>query len=592
MPKRWRRLNVTILTQITVPYIILAILIVGGGTFLLTRVVEGSVEERFTNQLIDTARLAKESLVRREEQMLEALRLVSFTQGVDDALLGGRAATLGGLVLPLAFNAQVEAIALVRADGVTLLSRYLEAGEPSYLALAPSVPYAELEFVQSVLAGQTDELGDKFSGMAHTEFGDYVFVAGPVKDALGDVVGAAMIGHSVQSLARQLREETLGHLTFYSFDGLELTSTLPENPALDAGQAQSVVARQEEGTFQRELVVSGISYTELLTPLELRSGQDIGVMGVALSNQVLIQTGQLTRNNLMLMMGIALALVLAVGTVIAGRITRPIRNLRDAALKVSKGDLDVMVGQTSGDEVGVLTQSFNEMVANLGRSKQDLLDTYDETLEGWARALDMRDHETEGHSRRVAEMAVRLGKQMRLDEEQLKSLYRGALLHDIGKMAISDNILLKPSGLTDDETALMRQHPLLGKQLIEQIVFLKSAVDVPYSHHEKWDGSGYPQGLKGEAIPLLARIFSVIDVWDAMNSDRPYRKAIGFTAAMDELRAEKGKDFDPKVVDAFLEMLGEMIREKAGGLISSTVTGTMPVGPNEKKRKKGKRESN
>lgn len=560
MPIRWRRPN--ILTQITFPYIILAIIIVTGGAFLLTRVVEGSVEERFTNQLIDTARLAKEAMVRREDRMLEALRLISFTQGVDTALQAHQTSSLPGLVLPVAFNAEIEAVVLITRDGNTLLSRYLDGTNQTYEELVVSTPYDELNFVNYVLAGRTDQLGDKFSGWLQTEVGDYIFIAGPVKESNGVLVGAVLIGHSMESLTRELREETLGHLAFYTADGDKLVSTLPGSPTLETDQAETVLARQEEGTFQREIDASGTSYTELLTPLELRSGQDIGVMGVALANQVLVQTGQLTRDNLVLVMGAALALVVVVGTIVAGRITRPIRDLRDAALKVSGGNLDVKVSQAGGDEVGVLTQSFNEMVVNLSRSKQDLLDTYDETIEGWARALDMRDHETEDHSRRVAEMTVRLGKQLGIAGEQLKMLYRGALLHDIGKMAVSDKILLKPKRLTAKETKEMHKHPQHAKQLLEQIAFLKPAIDIPYCHHEKWDGSGYPQGLKGEQIPLLARIFSVVDAWDAMTSDRVYRKAASLPEALDELRAGKGKHFEPKVVDAFLEMLGGMLKEK------------------------------
>ncbi|MEX1247453.1 MAG: HD domain-containing phosphohydrolase [Anaerolineales bacterium] len=560
MPIRWRRPN--ILTQITFPYIILAIIIVTGGAFLLTRVVEGSVEERFTNQLIDTARLAKEAMVRREDRMLEALRLISFTQGVDTALQAHQTSSLPGLVLPVAFNAEIEAVVLITRDGKTLLSRYLDGTNQTYEELVVSTPYDELNFVNYVLAGRTDQLGDKFSGWLQTEVGDYIFIAGPVKESNGVLVGAVLIGHSMESLTRELREETLGHLAFYTADGDKLVSTLPGSPTLETDQAETVLARQEEGTFQREIDASGTSYTELLTPLELRSGQDIGVMGVALANQVLVQTGQLTRDNLVLVMGAALALVVVVGTIVAGRITRPIRDLRDAALKVSGGNLDVKVSQAGGDEVGVLTQSFNEMVVNLSRSKQDLLDTYDETIEGWARALDMRDHETEDHSRRVAEMTVRLGKQLGIAGEQLKMLYRGALLHDIGKMAVSDKILLKPKRLTAKETKEMHKHPQHAKQLLEQIAFLKPAIDIPYCHHEKWDGSGYPQGLKGEQIPLLARIFSVVDAWDAMTSDRVYRKAASLPEALDELRAGKGKHFEPKVVDAFLEMLGGMLKEK------------------------------
>jgi HD-GYP domain-containing protein (c-di-GMP phosphodiesterase class II) len=211
--------------------------------------------------------------------------------------------------------------------------------------------------------------------------------------------------------------------------------------------------------------------------------------------------------------------------------------------------------------VGVLTQTFNEMVSNLSKSKQDLLDAYDKTIEGWARALDLRDHETEGHSRRVSEMAVRLGKQMGLSDEQLSQLYRGSLLHDIGKIAVPDSILLKKGKLTAQEMEQVRLHPQHALMFMEQIEFLRPALDVPYAHHEKWDGSGYPRGLKGKEIPLLARIFAIVDVWDALTSDRPYRAAMPMTEALDEIQDGSGNHFDPQIVDAFMAMLDKMLKE-------------------------------
>ena len=166
-----------------------------------------------------------------------------------------------------------------------------------------------------------------------------------------------------------------------------------------------------------------------------------------------------------------------------------------------------------------------QLFAELERRNLELRLAYDETIEGWARALDLRDHETEGHSRRVTEMTVALCQQLGASAEQLVQVRRGALLHDIGKMGIRDAVLLKPGQLTDEEWAEMKQHPQYAVELLSPIEFLRPALDIPQYHHEKWDGSGYPLGLKGEAIPLTARVFAVVDVWDALTSDRPYREA-------------------------------------------------------------------
>ena len=148
---------------------------------------------------------------------------------------------------------------------------------------------------------------------------------------------------------------------------------------------------------------------------------------------------------------------------------------------------------------------------------------YDTTIEGWSRALNLRDKETEGHTRRVTEMTLTLARRFGFTEEDLLHLRRGALLHDIGKMGVPDNILLKPEPLTEEEWIIMRKHPQYAYDLLKPIAFLGSALDIPYCHHEKWDGTGYPRGLRGEEIPLAARLFAVVDVWDALTSDRPYR---------------------------------------------------------------------
>jgi PAS domain S-box-containing protein/putative nucleotidyltransferase with HDIG domain len=194
------------------------------------------------------------------------------------------------------------------------------------------------------------------------------------------------------------------------------------------------------------------------------------------------------------------------------------------------------------------TQLFDE----LQRSNTDLSLAYDATIEGWSRAMDLRDKETEGHTLRVTEMTERLAKQMGIRETEIVHIRRGALLHDIGKMGVPDGILLKPGKLTDEEWETMRQHPQVAYDLLSQITYLHRALDIPHSHHEKWDGTGYPQGLKGEQIPLAARVFAVVDVWDALTSDRPYRPAWTKQEALGYIREQSGKHFDPHVVEQFL----------------------------------------
>jgi HD-GYP domain-containing protein (c-di-GMP phosphodiesterase class II) len=180
---------------------------------------------------------------------------------------------------------------------------------------------------------------------------------------------------------------------------------------------------------------------------------------------------------------------------------------------------------------------------------------YDTTLEGWARALELRDSDTEGHTRRVSDMTVRLGGALGCSEAELIQLRRGALLHDMGKIAIPDSILRKPGPLDAEEWEAMRKHPTYAHDMLARIGFLKDAMDIPYCHHENWDGTGYPRGLKGEQIPLAARVFAVVDAWDALCSDRPYRKAWPRDEVVAYLREQSGARFDPQIIERFLETI-------------------------------------
>ncbi len=195
------------------------------------------------------------------------------------------------------------------------------------------------------------------------------------------------------------------------------------------------------------------------------------------------------------------------------------------------------------------------LFGQLQRVNAELTHSYDATIEGWSRALDLRDHETEGHSARVTEVSLQLAKRMNVSLEDLDHIRRGALLHDIGKMGIPDRILLKAGPLSSDEWSIMSRHPSYAYEWLAPISFLQPALAIPYSHHEKWNGTGYPRGLQGEQIPLAARVFAVVDVWDALRSNRPYRQPWSEEKIRDYIKTLSGTHFDPRVVDTFLEML-------------------------------------
>jgi HD-GYP domain-containing protein (c-di-GMP phosphodiesterase class II) len=194
---------------------------------------------------------------------------------------------------------------------------------------------------------------------------------------------------------------------------------------------------------------------------------------------------------------------------------------------------------------------------DLQRTCRELTLSYDATLEGWGRTLEFRDEDTQGHTERVANMAVQLARLMDLDDREIINLRRGAMLHDIGKIGIPDSILLKPGPLTDEEREVMQRHTVYANELLKPIPFLRPALDIPYCHHEKWDGSGTPRGLRGDEIPLAARIFTVVDVWDALMTDRPYRSGWPLSKVKEYLQEHSGTDFDPQVVAIFLRHLDD-----------------------------------
>ena len=213
--------------------------------------------------------------------------------------------------------------------------------------------------------------------------------------------------------------------------------------------------------------------------------------------------------------------------------------------------LEVLAGQTA------IAVDSASLFTDLQHSNTELFNAYDSTIEGWSHALDLRDKETEGHTQRVTEMTLKLARAAGITEEELVHVRRGALLHDIGKMGVPDNILLKPDKLTDEEWVVMRKHPTFAFELLSPIAYLRPALDIPYCHHEKWDGSGYPRGLKGEQIPLAARLFAIIDVWDALLSDRPYRQGWPKEKVIEHIKSLSGIHFDPKAVESFLNMMNE-----------------------------------
>jgi putative nucleotidyltransferase with HDIG domain len=218
------------------------------------------------------------------------------------------------------------------------------------------------------------------------------------------------------------------------------------------------------------------------------------------------------------------------------------------------GESDQQLALTLATQAAIAINNA-QLFDDLQRSHFDLASAYDATIEGWSRAMDMRDKETEGHTQRVTNLTMKMAGALKIDESLLPHIRRGALLHDIGKLGVPDSILLKADQLTSQEWTIMRQHPNYAHEMLVSIAYLRPALDIPYGHHEKWDGTGYPQGLSGEQIPLAARIFALADVWDALTNDRTYRPAWPKEKALEYIREQSGKHFDPHAVETFLRLV-------------------------------------
>jgi putative nucleotidyltransferase with HDIG domain len=545
--------------KITLPYILLALALAIAASIIVTRLIFDSIEERFLNQLIETGKISSEWIVTEEDHLLESLRLVANTNGIDISMTNTDTEELRNIIYPIAVNNQIEAIEILDANGIGLISarHKTDGGIEEYLFASSDNTLMQWDFIQNAVHNSADDIGNKFAGITRASWGDYFYIAGPIFNSENEVIGAVLVGETLSTLARKIREATLAQVSIYTFDGEPIATTFLSGQALDTNLANDILIHQDQTSYQRELNVIDIDYREIVGPWEVRYDADLGLMGVALPENVFVHLSQATRWQIVVIVSLAFLLVVFIGFLISNSITNPLLKVVKASSQVAQGNLQIKVESSGNDEVTFLAQTFNHMISELDRSNQELLEAYDSSLEGWSRALELRDYDTDDHSRRVVEMTMRLADELGIDESEKIHVRRGALLHDIGKMGVPDNILLKPGPLTEEEWAIMRKHPVYAYNMLKSIRYLRLAIDIPYCHHERWDGSGYPNGLRGEEIPLPARIFSVVDVWDALTSNRPYRKAWPIQKALEYIQAEKDHQFDPMVVDALVKILSE-----------------------------------
>jgi len=564
------RVRFPLRAKITIPYLLLAIGLAIGAGYVVMRIVFDTTDERFSNQLIETGKLSAEWMVREENRLLKTLRILTFTEGMEAAIRERDVQRLSELATSVAVAQGEEEVFLLDATGVVLLGIAREqgnAGSPYLIQDGNGTEFNALPFVKKVYLGELDTQGDKFSGIAMHKGIYYFYVSGPLRDAQEKLVGVALVGKSLHSIVDQMREETLAQVSLYDTSGKLLESTLTEPQSMAEDVASQVIANKDTSSLkrllssQRSFNILDLNYTEVVGAWQVRSTEVIGLMGASMINNYWVTASTPTRVQVAGLVSLLVLLVFVIGVEIADRITFPLKSLVVASSQVAAGNLNVRLVPGGNDEVAYLTETFNMMVANLNQSRLDLIQAYDETITGWATMLDQRDQDTEGHTRRVSELTLEVARHFGLSDEELVHVRRGALLHDIGKMSVPDQILKKNGPLTPDEWVVMRLHPKIAYDVLEPIEYLRPALEIPYSHHERWDGSGYPRGLRGTDIPLSARIFSVIDVWDAMTSDRPYRSAMAPQDVINHIFEQRGKMFDPTVVDVFWDVIKVAVPE-------------------------------
>lgn len=542
--------------QISMPFLVLSLFFSLAATYITTRIVFDSAEERFANQLLEAGKISSEWMVLEEENLLESLRLVTNTIGFPEEVINAEKDNIHRILYPLAVNSQIEYIEIIDLEGLTVYSLHHIAGSAieDYETTTGGNYFVNNQIISSILKKNSDEFGDKFAMAVTAPWGNTFYVAGPIS-LNGNLAGVALIGKSLPSLVNDMRETTLAQTTLYDLNGVVLSTSFISAQNLSPDESSRILADQNINSMTLNKTVAEISYTELLGPWEVRDDLDIGLLGVALPQNYFVHTSWITRTQIFIALSLFIVLILIFGYRLANRISKPLERLAKASEEVSKGNFLITMETPGSKEVSVLNKSFNDMLKNLESSQKELLTAYDNSLDGWSRALSLRDHDTDEHSKRVVNLTVALAKAVGITGSDLENIRRGAMLHDIGKVAIPDGILRKPGPLSPEDLTIMRKHPQYAIEMLKPVKFLQDALDIPLYHHEQWDGSGYPYGLSGEKIPLPARIFAVADVYDALLSNRPYRKAWSKQQALDYLLENRAKHFDPQIVDLFIETI-------------------------------------
>lgn len=533
--------------KIILPFIALLLFIGVFGTTVVTQQVSDTAVAEFDSSLLRASLLANDHFAVLEADRLAQLRAATDTVGVADAVAAADLPTLIKLLTPIQANTRPANIVLRVLDQQGNQLQVIPQPSGTDPTVSNAKEFADEPLVRRVLAGTSDAAGDRYVFLAADPAGPTLYWAGPIRSSGSRVVGAVLLGERLSDITQGIRSSRASELIFYEPSGAVLSSSLPVSPDLPANIA-TLAGQDQPVRFMETL--SGHRYGVLFTDWTMR-GVRLGYLGVALPADPLDASLTQIKGVLILLFVLAALLTLFIGGVLANRISRPIEQLVASTRAVAAGDLTHRAKVRGRDEIGYLARSFNDMTASLEGKTRALEESYFASMEALARALDARDASTFGHSARVAAMSMELADALALAPLQREALRRAALLHDIGKIGVDDRILRKPGPLNKAELAEIREHPLTGYDMLKGLPFLQASLAAVRHHHERWDGMGYPDRLKGEAIPMVVRILSVADVFDAVTSKRPYRTGVSLESAMKVIKSGAGTQFDPDVVKAF-----------------------------------------
>jgi putative nucleotidyltransferase with HDIG domain len=550
--------------KIVLPFAVLLVLVGVIGNSVATAQLTNAAVVPFDANLLHNSLVANQLLLQVDAARLADLRVATDTVGVSEALTAGDTAGLTRLLMPVAGNVTVASIDLrvLDARGREMVRVQGSNAGPSSMAINVPGEFSTEPAVTNVLAGKAPDRQVFLSGQPT---GPMLYWAGPVHAAGGRIVGAVLTGESLSEVLPSIQGSAL-----YDVSGIRLASSVPNPPVLTDGVRSRVRA---DNTVRTDDTLAGHAYRSLFSTWTMR-GTQLGFLAVQARADSLVDSMSQLRLVLTLLFTAAALLTLLVGMATASLLTRPVDLLVRSMRVVSRGDLHHRASVVSHDEIGYLARTFNEMTASLEQKTAALEETTFASMEALARTIDARDPSTYGHSARVAAVSLEIADAMGIPEKDREALRRSALLHDIGKIGVEDKVLRKPGPLNSDEADDMREHAHIGYDMLKGLPFLKPSLPGILYHHERWDGAGYPTGLRGDAIPMPVRILAVADVFDALTSDRPYREAMSFEAATAAIRVQAGLQFDPDVVTAFLSrrpVIEAMLRDlgKRGTIVAA-----------------------